>query len=62
MTGEEKVIFIPHKRHDGEKYPKKRSRVYKSPVVKNPVLVKNYAQEIQQNRNNLYKKEKKKVL
>lgn len=62
MTGEEKGILIRHKRHDDYKFPKKRTREYKSPVVKNPVLVENYAQKTQQNRNNLYKKEKKKVL
>ena len=45
MTGEEKGILIRHKRHDDYKFPKKRTREYKSPVVKNPVLVENYAQK-----------------
>ena len=61
MTGEEKEIFIRHKRHDNNKFPKKRIREYKSPVVKNPILVKKYAKENSQERNNIHQKEQKKV-
>ena len=61
MTGEVKVIFIRHKRHDDHKFPKKRSRDYKSPVVKNPILVEKYAKESPQNRDNLHQKDKKKI-
>ena len=61
MTGEEKGIFIRHKRYDTAKFPKKRIREYKSPVVKNPVLVQKYAKENLQKYNNLHKKNKKKV-
>ncbi len=61
MTGEEKAIVIRHKRRDDYKFPKKRTREYKSPVVKNPVLVERYAKETPQTSNNLYQKNKKKV-
>jgi hypothetical protein len=61
VTGEEKEIFIRHKRHDNNKFPKKRIREYKSPVVKNPILVKKYAKENLQERNNIYQKKQKKV-
>jgi hypothetical protein len=48
-------------RYDTAKFPKKRTREYKSPVVKNPVLVEKYAKENSQKYNNLHKKNKKKV-
>jgi len=61
VTGEEKEIFIRHKRHDNNKFPKKRISEYRSPVVKNPILVEKYAKESSQDRNNLHKKDKKKI-
>jgi hypothetical protein len=61
VTGEEKEIFIRHKRHDNNKFPKKKIRDYKSPVVKNPILVEKYAKESSQKRDNLHKKNKKKI-
>ena len=61
MTGEEKGIFIRHKRHDNNKFPKKKIRDYRSPVLKNPILVEKYAKESSQDRNNLHKKDKKKI-
>ena len=59
MTGEEKEIFIRHKRHDNNKFPKKKIRDYRSPVVKNPILVEKYAKESSQKRDNLHKKKQK---
>ena len=61
MTGEEKEIFIRHKRHDNNKFPKKKIRDYRSPVLKNPILVEKYAKESLQKGNNLHKKDKKKI-
>ena len=61
MTGEEKAIFIRHKRHDNNKFPKKKIRDYRSPVLKNPILVEKYAKESLQKGNNLHKKDKKKI-